>query len=638
MPSGGAVEDHVFDGVAQFHRDLVVDLQLAGVDDTHGQAVADRIQQEHRVNRLTHRVVATERERHVRHAARSQGVRQFVTDVGTGVDEVHSVVVVFFDTGGHGKDVRVEDDVFRREADFVDQNVVGAFADFFLARFGVGLAGFVEGHHDDCRAVALAQLGVMDELLDAFFHADRVDDALALDAFQAGFDHFPLRGVDHDRYAGDVRFAGNQIEEGHHGLLRIEHPFVHVDVDHLGAGFDLLQGDFQGFGVVVFTDQAGEFGRAGDVGALADVNEQRAAIDGERLQAGEAASLRNVRDFTRCITGHGFGDGFDMARRGAAAAADDVEEAALGEFFDDLGGLRRQFVVLAEFVRQAGVRVRRNVGAGLVRQLFQVRAQFAGTEGAVQAHRNRFGVGHGVPERFGGLAGKGTAGGVGDGAGNHDRQLDAQLFKHALYGEDRGFGVQGVENGFDQDQVGAAFDQAFGGLGVVFHQFIEGHVAIAGVVHVRGQRAGAAGRAEHAGDEARLFRVFEGLRIGNLAGQASAFYVQFVGQFFHAVVGHGNPGGVEGVGFQNVSAGIQVGFFDAADHVRARQHQQVVVAFDIAWPVGKAFATVILFLELVALDHRAHAAIENQNALFEGVLEGLKANTAIGHWDYSERP
>ena len=245
---------------------------------------------------------------------------------------------MLFDTGGDREDVRVEDDVFRREAHFIDQDVVGAFADFFLARFGVGLAGFVERHHHHRCAVALAQLGVMNELLHAFLHADGVDDALALDALEARFDHFPLGGVDHDRYAGDVRLAGDQIEEGHHGLLRIQHAFVHVDVDHLGAGFHLLQGDFQGFGVVVFADQAGELGRARDVGTFADVDEQRTAVDGERLQARQAASLGNIRDRARRVTGHSLGDGFDMPRRGAAATADDVQEAALGEFFDDLGG------------------------------------------------------------------------------------------------------------------------------------------------------------------------------------------------------------------------------------------------------------------------------------------------------------
>ncbi len=521
----GAVEHYIFHGIAQLGRDLVVDLQLAGVDDTHAQAVADRIQQEHRVDRLTHRVVAAERERHVGDAARGQRVRQLVTDIGAGVDKVDGVVVVLFDTGGDREDVRVKDDVFRREADFIDQDVVGAFADFFFARLGVGLAGFIEGHHHHGGAVALAQLGVVNELLDAFLHADGVDDALALDALEAGFDYFPLGGVDHDRHAGDVRLAGNQIEEGDHGLLRIEHPFVHVDVDHLGAGFHLLQGDFQGFGVVVFTDQTGEACGTGNVGALADVDEQRAAVNGERLQARQSASLGNIRNRAWRIAGHGLGDGFDVARRGAAAAADDVEEAALGEFFDDLGGLRRQFIVFAEFVGQAGVRVRRHMGVGLVRQLFQVRAQFTCPKGAVQAYGNRLGVADGVPERFGGLARQGTAGRVGDGAGNHDRQLDAQRFEHPLHSEDCRFGVECVENGFDQDQIGAALNQTFGRLGVVFHQLIKGHVAVAGVVHVRRQRAGTAGRAEHARDETRLGRVLQGLGVGDLACQARALYV-----------------------------------------------------------------------------------------------------------------
>ena len=68
----GAVEHHVLDLFAQVGGDLVVDLQLAGVDDTHGQAVLDRVVEEHRVDRLAHRVVATERERHVGHTARTQ--------------------------------------------------------------------------------------------------------------------------------------------------------------------------------------------------------------------------------------------------------------------------------------------------------------------------------------------------------------------------------------------------------------------------------------------------------------------------------------------------------------------------------------------------------------------------------------
>ncbi len=81
------------------------------------------------------------------------------------------VVVVLFNAGGHGEDVGVEDDVFGREAHFIDQDAVGALADFDLALERVGLAFFVKRHHHGGCAVALDELGLVLELFHAFFHA-----------------------------------------------------------------------------------------------------------------------------------------------------------------------------------------------------------------------------------------------------------------------------------------------------------------------------------------------------------------------------------------------------------------------------------------------------------------------------------
>ena len=155
------------------------------------------------------------------------------------------------------------------------QDVVAALADFGLALVGVGLALFVEGHHHRRRAVAAHQLGVLDEFCLAFLQRDGVDDGLALHAFQPGLDDAPLGGVDHHRHAGDVRLGGDQVEELHHRGLAVQHGLVHVDVDDLRAVFHLLLGDFQRLVVLAFQDQALELGRAGDVGAFADVDEQR---------------------------------------------------------------------------------------------------------------------------------------------------------------------------------------------------------------------------------------------------------------------------------------------------------------------------------------------------------------------------
>ncbi len=52
---------------------------------------------------------------------------------------------------------------------------------------------------------------------------------------------------------------------------------------------------------------------------------------------------------------------------------------------------------------------------------------------------------------------------------------------------------------------------------------------------------------------------------------------------------------------------------DSRDHLRLAEHQQVVVPLQVARPVGEAFAAEVLLAQTIALDHGAHAPIQNQN-------------------------
>jgi hypothetical protein len=113
----------------------------------------------------------------------------------------------------------------------------------------------------------------------AFLQRDRVDHALALQALQAGLDHAPLGGVDHHRDAGDVRLGHDQVEVAGHRRFRIDQALVHVDVEDLRAAGDLLAGHVHRFFVAAFLDQLAELRAAGDVGALADVDEQQVRRD-----------------------------------------------------------------------------------------------------------------------------------------------------------------------------------------------------------------------------------------------------------------------------------------------------------------------------------------------------------------------
>ena len=114
---GAAVEDHVLAQLAQLRVDVVVERELAGVDDPHVHAGLDGVVEEHRVHGLAHRLVAAEGERQVRHAARDVHERHLLLDAPRRLDEGEPVAVVLLDAGGDREDVGIEDDVLRREAD-----------------------------------------------------------------------------------------------------------------------------------------------------------------------------------------------------------------------------------------------------------------------------------------------------------------------------------------------------------------------------------------------------------------------------------------------------------------------------------------------------------------------------------------
>ena len=196
----------------------------------------------------------------------------------------------------------------------------------------------------------------------------------------------------------------------------------------------------------------------------------------------------------------------------------------------------------------------------------------------------------------------------------------------------------------------ATVEQAVGRLGVRRHELVEGHVAGAGVVDVGRDGRRPRGRAERPGDVPRLVRRLRRGLVGHPAGEPGRLEVELVGQLLHAVVGEGHRVGVEGVGLDDVGAGVEVLAVDRGDDVGLGEREQVVVALEVARPVGEALAAVARLGRPVALDRRAHRAVDHQDPLAEQrgeLLGGVRADVdgqgcssgpGLGHQPRNVRP
>src|SRR5207244_10882790 len=108
---GTSIEDEVLDALEQIFRDVLVDDQLSGVDDTRVEAGANRVIEECRMDRFADDVVAAERERQIADAAADLHAGASRLDDAGRFDEVDRVLVVLFESGSDREDVGIEDDV-----------------------------------------------------------------------------------------------------------------------------------------------------------------------------------------------------------------------------------------------------------------------------------------------------------------------------------------------------------------------------------------------------------------------------------------------------------------------------------------------------------------------------------------------
>ena len=287
----------------------------------------------------------------------------------------------------------------------------------------------------------------------------------------------------------------------------------------------------------------------------------------------------------------------DVVRRGAAAAADDGHVVALHKLLEHV---RKRVRLLGEdrlavgpLERQARVRDAVHRHRAVLTEVADRVAHVLGAGGAVEpdhVHVERHQRGeHGLDVR----------------AEEHlaavrqqrDARLDRNLAAGELEGlagaEDGGLDLEDVLRGLDDQQVGAALDQALRLLGEDLNELAEGDLAERGVV-ARGEVARGADRPGHeaalAGGRARdLRRLAVDLR--RVLAKPPLIELE--------------AAGLEGVRLQDLGARVQHRLVHALDHVRAIEHEGLV-----ALALQPA---VVLLGQVELLERGAHTAVEHHD-------------------------
>ncbi len=575
--------------------------------------------EEHAVHCLAHPVVAAQGKADVAYPRARAGVGACALDFAHGVYEVYRVGIVLRHARRDGQDVCVENYVARVEARLFDEQFVRALADGNSVGKRRSLPAFVERHHD-CRRAEFHNLPrVRKEFFLALFQAYRVDDALALRAFQASQNRLPIRRVYHQRNAGDFGFGADEVEEFRHARGRVEHAFVEVDVYEVCAVFDLIWRHCERVGKPPLPDHFAERGRAHHVCALADENERRVPVgNAQKLQARKRERVGRF-GLARRKFGARRNDRLYVLGRRAAAAADHVQKPVGAVFAEVFCGVRGHLVV-AEFrkrVRQPRVGVAVRVALGDSVESLDVRTHFLRAQSAVQAHEKRLRVPYRRVERIYCLSAQNAPRQVGDRHADGYRNFLAALFAEAQIGVDCRLYVQRVYRRFEYEQVRARLSQDRHLLVVRRAEFVESYRTRRRVGHVGGNACRLVHRADRPRHEQRLSSELRrdfvrrrprrphsrGVHVAHQVRAYSVFRLHYGVRPEGVCCGYIRP--------RQIIFPVNVGYY-----VGAGNREQIVVAAQFA---GDFFETRVAPAEVrlgqtAPLNERAHAAVEKHNS------------------------
>ena len=149
-----------------------------------------------------------------------------------------------------------------------------------------------------------------------------------------------------------------------HARGRIQHGFVHVDVDDLRTTLDLLTRHGNRFVVFFFANQTGEHFAARDVGALTYVDKQGLTVDIERLESRQTGLDGDLWNDAHRQATYFVRDGLDMLGSRTATASRNVDQTRPRKLLEQRRGICRRFVetCFTHRIGQARIRIHTHIG------------------------------------------------------------------------------------------------------------------------------------------------------------------------------------------------------------------------------------------------------------------------------------
>ncbi len=140
----------------------------------------------------------------------------------------------------------------------------------------------------------------------------------------------------------------------------------------------------------------------------------------------------------------------DMIGCGTATTTNDVHKTLCGPVFNKMCCFFGQLIVFAHSIGQTRIGIGRGIAGCYLTQLLNMRAHFCGTQGAIKANAQWFGMEYRSIKGFQRLPTQRTARGISDGAADHNGQLGLLGVLEELFGSINGrLGIERIKNGFD---------------------------------------------------------------------------------------------------------------------------------------------------------------------------------------------